>query len=129
MSQKSGGPAMMPRKQTVICVTFILVACFFAWIPPAHGDDWQPINPADLALKDNPAQPGADAMILYRESKISAKDLTSEGDTDTEYIRIKIFTKAGLQYANVELPYVTGNGNEWVPSGMDNNEVQIVGIG
>ncbi|HEV2395856.1 MAG TPA: DUF3857 domain-containing protein [Candidatus Sulfotelmatobacter sp.] len=120
---------MMPRKQTVICVAIILVACFFGWTPPAHSDDWQPINPADLALKDNPAQPGADAMILYRESKISAKNLTSEGDTDTEYIRIKIFTKAGLQYANVQIPYVTGNGNEWVPSGMDNNEVQIVGIG
>jgi hypothetical protein len=40
----------------------------------------------------------------------------SEGDSDTEYIRIKIFSKAGLSYANVEIPYSTGNGNAVLPS-------------
>lgn len=119
---------MKPWKRTVLSVAIILVACLLGWAPTAQSDDWQPINPADLALKDNPAQPGADAMILYRESKISAKNLTSQGDSDTEYLRIKIFTKAGLKYANVEIPYMTGNGNQWVPMGMENNEVQIVAI-
>lgn len=119
---------MTPRKRIFVGVAVILAIATFAYTPCARGDDWQPINPADLALKDNPAQPGADAMILYRESRISAKDLMSEGDSDTEYIRIKIFTKAGLSYANVEIPYVTGNGDAWVPSDTEANEVQVVGI-
>lgn len=36
----------------------------------AANDDWRPINPADLAMKDNPASPGADAMILYRQETL-----------------------------------------------------------
>lgn len=116
-------------KQIAVGVSAIVMTSCFAFVPGARAsDEWRPVDPADLALKDNPAQPGADAMILYRESDISAKDLMSEGDTDTEYIRIKIFTKAGLRYANVEIPYVTGNGDVWVDAGELNNEVQIVRI-
>lgn len=120
---------MTPWKRIFFSVAVVLVAAAFACTRSARGDDWQPINRADLTLKDNPAQPGADAMILYRESKISAKDLMSEGDSDTEYIRIKIFTKAGLSYANVEIPYVTGSGSAWVPEDTESNDVKVVGIG
>jgi hypothetical protein len=63
-------------------------------------DDWLPVPPEDLALKDNPASPGAHAMILYRESFIDA-DKSSE----TDYVRIKIFTEKGKEAGNVELPY------------------------
>ncbi|MGH9576660.1 MAG: hypothetical protein ACRD3R_04405, partial [Terriglobales bacterium] len=28
---------------------------------------WPPVPPADLALRDNPAQPGASAMILLKK--------------------------------------------------------------
>jgi len=119
---------MKPLKQMVV-ISAIVATSYFTFTPRVcAGDDWRPIDPADLALKDNPKSPGADAMILYRESDISAKDLMSKGDTETEYIRIKIFTKAGLHYANVDIPYVTGNGNVWVSSDELNNEVQIVGI-
>src|ERR1700690_1530423 len=69
------------------------------------ADEWLPISPEDLALKDNPKSPGADAMILYRESVVSAKDLHKVGDFDEEYFRIKIFTAAGKDRANVEVPY------------------------
>ena len=120
---------MKPRNQLFIGVFLILAASSLGSVTTARaGDDWQPINPADLALKDNPAQPGADAMILYRESKVDAKDLVSRGDSDTEYIRIKIFTKAGLDYANIKIPYVTGSGNVWLPGNLEGNEVQIVDI-
>jgi hypothetical protein len=34
--------------------------------PTAAGDDWLPINPADLAAKDCPEKPGAHAIYLYR---------------------------------------------------------------
>ena len=67
------------------------------------GDDWQPIAPEDLALKDNPASPGAHAMILYRESMVDAVQSSVR-----EYVRIKIFTEEGRKEANVEIPFVKG---------------------
>lgn len=67
------------------------------------GDEWQPISPEDLALKDNPKSPGADAMILYRESSID-----EDKSVVSEYFRIKIFTKAGAKYGDVEIPYAKG---------------------
>ena len=50
-------------------------------------------------MKDNPAQPGAKAMILYRS--IERDDLMG---TQKEYVRIKIFTDEGKEYGNVEVP-------------------------
>jgi hypothetical protein len=67
------------------------------------GDDWQPIDPADLAMKDNAKSPGADAMILYRESFID-----EDASSITEYRRIKIFTQAGAKYGDIEIPYAKG---------------------
>jgi hypothetical protein len=61
------------------------------------GDDWPAIAPADLTLKDNPASPGADAMILYRRSHIDARRANIDGSFDEEYIRIKIFTPEGAK--------------------------------
>ena len=49
-------------------------------------DDWLPVPPEDLALKDNPASPGAHAMILYREAFID-----SAGAFETEYYRYQDF--------------------------------------
>lgn len=62
-------------------------------------DDWLPITPEDLALKDNPAAPGAKAMILYRS--IERDDTMG---SETEYVRVKVFTEEGKQYGDVELP-------------------------
>jgi hypothetical protein len=69
------------------------------------ADDWFPIPPEDLAMKDNPANPGADAMVLYRESAVSAKDANVGGDDDQEYVRIKIFTQAGVKKGDVEIRF------------------------
>ena len=66
----------MNRTQRFILHIVILVAfsVLFASRTSQAGDDWLPIPPADLALKDNPAQPGAHAMILYRESDMDSKE-------------------------------------------------------
>ena len=94
----------MNRTQRFVCVvTFVLVllaAFCIAPRPSSAGDDWIPIPPADLALKDNPAEPGANAMILYRSS-----DMDSKESSVREYVRIKIFTQEGTKEANVELPF------------------------
>src|SRR5262249_39168780 len=52
-------------------------------------------------LKDNPKQPGTDAMILYREVSEDAKNASVNN-----YERIKIFTDAGVKaQSDVEIPY------------------------
>jgi hypothetical protein len=66
---------------------------------------WLPISPADLALKDNPKEPGANAMILYRESVLDTRTTFSDGDTDQEYVRIKVFTQEGTKEGHVEIQY------------------------
>ena len=72
----------------------------------SRATDWQPISPEDLALKDNPKQPGADAMILYRQVTMDASKASSNGDTVEEYIRIKVFTKEGTKEGHVDIEFV-----------------------
>ncbi len=87
-------------------IPFLLVATIVATILTFSSgsrakDDWLPIDPADLALKDNPLSPGAHAMILYRENSIDAKS-----SSETEYRRIKIFTEEGKKWGDVEIPFL-----------------------
>jgi Domain of Unknown Function with PDB structure (DUF3857) len=90
----------------VSAVVFVLL-CAAAIAPrtSSAGDDWLPITPADLALKDNPSQPGAHAMILYRSSDVNEKFADTDGASVSEYVRIKVFTKEGTDYGNVEVPF------------------------
>ncbi|MHB8755474.1 MAG: DUF3857 domain-containing protein [Candidatus Acidiferrales bacterium] len=83
----------------------LAIICLAAALPSAarSKDNWLPINPADLALKDNPASPGSNAMILYREESVD-----DSRHTQSEYYRIKIFTDAGKKWADVEIPYSRG---------------------
>lgn len=54
-----------------------------------------------MALKDNPALPGASAILLDRDSYVDdAKSYR------TEYYRIKIFKDEGRRFADIEIPYV-----------------------
>src|SRR5215831_12651169 len=69
--------------------------------PGQVPDAWQPIPKDDLAMKDNPANPGSAAMILERQ--VFTDD---EKRVQTELIRIKVFTEAGRSYADVEIPYI-----------------------
>jgi hypothetical protein len=57
----------------------------------ARAIDWKPVPPEDLALKDNPKQPGADAMIREPEE---------------EHVRIKVFTQAGVSPSHVNIEFV-----------------------
>jgi len=68
--------------------------------------DMPPLNPADLTLKDNPAEPGAAAMFLYREVYIN--DKVAGRAFEEHNNRLKIFTEEGRKYADVEVPYIKG---------------------
>src|SRR3989304_6014022 len=85
----------------LLAVCLLLVG--IAGLPAAGKDDWLPITPEELALKDNPARPGSAAMILYRE--MFTDDLNAY---EKNYYRIKVFTEEGKQQADVEIPYFKG---------------------
>jgi hypothetical protein len=86
---------------SVATMCFGLAVAIAGFLPAALAEDWQPIAKEDLALKDNPASPGAHAMILYRESNVD----TTEASV-SEYVRIKIFTEAGKKAGDVEIPFI-----------------------
>jgi hypothetical protein len=76
------------------------------------GDEWLPIDPADLKMTSEPKAPGAPAIYLYRE--VDRKETGRGNHTEFNYVRIKILTEEGRKYANVEIPYsksVTGISN------------------
>jgi hypothetical protein len=104
-----------PSSHRAFLASSLFLSCFLA-APQLRADDYPPISPEDLALKDNPAQPGADAMILYRDNVVDATKVREGGDADQEFFRIKIFTKAGISRADVKVPYEKGN--------MDVDDVQ-----
>jgi uncharacterized protein DUF3857/transglutaminase superfamily protein len=81
----------------------VLTLCFLEFSSKTMGqatDAWQPIPQEDLALKENPANPGTSAMILERQ--VFTDD---EKRTETEWVRVKIFTEAGKENADIEIPY------------------------
>jgi hypothetical protein len=69
--------------------------------------DWQPINPADLALKQSKTDPNADAQALFREVRVSSEQRGNSYAKNivTEYVRLKIFTERGKEFGNVQIPY------------------------
>ena len=63
-------------------------------------DEWLPVSPQELKMTQEPSQPGADAVILYRE------EVTDEGKQFRyTYIREKILTEHGKSLASVKIPY------------------------
>jgi hypothetical protein len=65
----------------------------------AQQSAWEPIPADGRDLKDDPAAPGASALILFRE--ILADD---KKGVMTEHVRIKILRDEGKKYADFEIP-------------------------
>jgi hypothetical protein len=86
----------------VCCFAFLGVSLLRPSPARAQGE-WLPIDPADLAMKDEPLAPGAPAIYLYRE----ALDDDDQAHEDF-YFRIKVLTEEGKKYGNVELLYSKG---------------------
>lgn len=84
-----------------------LLVCLFAAFPGSisgAGDDWKPIDPAHLALKNSMVEKEADAEGLFWEVRI---DDNPEGDLIfTHYLRVKIFTERGREsQSKIDLPF------------------------
>ena len=83
-------------------LTSLILACCSSSVAICQiPDTWQPIPKEDLALKDNPADPGSAAMILERQTYTD-----DEKRLQTEWIRIKVFTERGKDYADIQIPYL-----------------------
>lgn len=95
-----------------IYLFFVIVILTIAWSVAsvrANTEQWRPVSKEDLELKDNPAQPGADAMILYREDFVNEKYVDQDGVYIDEYLQAKIFTDKGVKWGDVEIPFSKEN--------------------
>jgi hypothetical protein len=83
---------------------FVFVCSFICFA----GDDWKPLEPAQLALKAPVVEKDADAEAIFWEVKV-ADESNSYGEAQTvltHYLRIKIFTERGKeQKSTIDLPY------------------------
>lgn len=92
---------MSCRRILLILVPVCLWVLYFSkW--QVTGDEWLPIDPAELKMTGEPKAPGAPAIYLYRQ--VDRKDL-GRSNTEYNYVRIKILTEEGREHANIEIPY------------------------
>jgi hypothetical protein len=75
------------------------------------GEDWRPVDPAELSLKSATVEKDADAEALFWEVKI---DDSANGDLIfSHYVRIKVFTDRGREsQSKIDLPYGKLYGSE-----------------
>lgn len=82
-----------------VCLTLALCP-----VALAAGDDWKPIDPAELALKAPVVEKDADAEALSWEVRVDDGDV---GELVlTHYLRVKVFTERGREsQSKVDLPF------------------------
>src|SRR5437016_4680364 len=65
--------------------------------------DWPPISKEELAMADDPSNPGSVAILLYRD--VTTDDIKR---FETEYRRIKVLKDEGTKFADIEISYIEG---------------------
>jgi len=90
------------EKELVRLIVLVLAVVLSVGISQAQKTkfEFQPVEKAELEMKDNSKQPGAHAMIL--ELREVQDNLTHELQV---YYRIKVFTAEGKKYGDIEIPY------------------------
>lgn len=99
---------MLPRFFTVPrCLLVCLTLGLFSSVVLA-GDDWKPIDPADLASKTPVVDKDADAEALFWEVHVTDEFEGSVPRTVlSHYLRIKIFTDRGREsQSKIDIPYL-----------------------
>src|SRR5271170_6393715 len=81
------------NRRFLVSALFLLVSSF------AHAQ-WTVPTPEELSMTSQPEVPGAAAVYLFREeTTVDSLHMFSI------YVRLKVLTERGKEYANVELPY------------------------
>ncbi len=97
---------MNKRRVAVLCTFALMVVIVGLWKAPAvNGDEWQPISPEELKMTSVPEAPGAPAVFLYR--RVDRND-SQRAASEYNYLRVKVLTEEGRNYANVEIPFEKG---------------------
>ncbi len=99
----------VPRFFLLLLAVVCFVTCVF--VPAlAGGDEWRPIDPADLASKTPVVEKDADAEALFWEVHVTDEvEGSSVRTVLTHYIRIKIFTERGREsQSKIDIPYLGG---------------------
>ena len=89
----------------VLCLLVLVSA------PALAGDDWRPIDPADLALKAPVVEKDADAEAIFWEIRVADElEAGSSRKVLSHYIRIKIFTDRGREsQSRIDITYLSGS--------------------
>jgi hypothetical protein len=97
------------RRSILVLLLLVLVAAISAgWSGvSAGGEEWRPVEAADVALKAAVVEPNADAEAIFWDIRID------DGGQDdlvlNHYVRIKIFTERGRdQHSKIDIPYLQG---------------------
>lgn len=96
---------MFLRRNALFPLLILLVSLNFPRTTVKAGDEWLPIDPADLKMTSEAHAPGAPAIYLYRQVD---RDDSGRATTEYNYMRIKILTEEGRKYGNVEIPFDKG---------------------
>jgi len=93
-------PPFYPLIAVVVC----LLAGSASMPAAAAGEDWKPVDAAELALKSPVVEKEADAEGLFWEVKI---DDNPDGNLIfNHYLRVKVFTERGREsQSKIDLPY------------------------
>jgi hypothetical protein len=101
---------MRPPKSILlllIIVALVVGPIGATWTTVKAGEEWRPIDPADLALKAPVVEPNADSEAIFWDIRVDdggADDLVL-----SHYVRIKIFTERGREnHSKIDIPYING---------------------
>jgi len=84
---------------------FLAFAIFTLFPSRAAAFDWDPVSDAEKAMKSNPLDPGAGAVVLFKRGKMDVLERSSLfWTTRTQiYVRIKVFNDAGRDAGDVSV--------------------------
>jgi hypothetical protein len=85
----------------------------------AHADSWVQPTPDELRMTAEPAAPGAPAIYLYLEQRADDKI-----HIHTTYVRLKVLTEKGKQYADQEINY---EGSKFKIAGVEGRTIHSDG--
>jgi len=95
----------MKSSRFIALLSLALLCLITVAVSPAFaiGDDWRPVDPAELAMKAPAVEKDADAEALFWDVRVDddAADLVF-----THYVRIKVFTERGREsQSKIDIPY------------------------
>jgi hypothetical protein len=92
----------MRPKVPILLILFLAISFH---LPRAAAFDWDPVTDAEKAMKSNPLDPGAGAVVLFKRGEIQVLERSSLFwiTRIVTYERIKVFNDAGREAANIKV--------------------------